>query len=145
MAAPPGCARRPARPRAHLAPSSRRRRAYPQTPALRFAIDAPALNLTASLAADAILCGPSRRAAVRRGQLRSVAASCGPARWPRRQALPSGQRDTRLARLHEERQRLLEVELDRGRVVGLVADRQVLSQVELEIAATGGQQKRTGD
>src|SRR5215472_17973656 len=50
-----------------------------------------------------------------------------------------------LGGVDEERQRFLEVQLHRVGVVGQVADRQVLAQAQLEVAAAGGEQERAVD
>ena len=86
---------------------------------------------------------------------RSPAAGCSATpTWPRRRPSTGAEalvpeprhagradRHRRLGGLHQERQRLLEVELDAGGVVGQVADRQVLAEVQLVVAAAGGQQR----
>src|SRR5712671_1067280 len=49
-----------------------------------------------------------------------------------------GQRDDGLGGVHQERQGFLEVQLDRVGVVREVADRQVLAQAQLVVAAPAG-------
>lgn len=53
--------------------------------------------------------------------------------------------DRRLAGEHQERQRLLQVQADLGVGVREVADRQVLAQVQAEVAAPGGQHDCAAD
>jgi EmrB/QacA subfamily drug resistance transporter len=50
-----------------------------------------------------------------------------------------------LAGQHQERQRLLQVQPDLGVGMRQVADRQVLAEVQAEVAAPGGQHDRAGD
>src|SRR5215467_5782835 len=58
---------------------------------------------------------------------------------------PPGQADRGLGGERQERQRLLQVELDVGGGVRQVADRGFLSEPEAEVAAPGGQRDRAGD
>src|SRR6266516_2935083 len=54
-----------------------------------------------------------------------------------------GERNAGLGGESQEGQRLLQVQLDLVGVVGQVADREVLTQVQLVVAAPGGQEYRS--